>query len=157
MGMAVIEASGLDCTVDAGAISQSGAPHVDVLPLAVSGEGAALRLAIRHLDAPPADTASLVPCFARVALLMVGRHCDGATCGATLSSDLAAAVAASQSTFDTTTGIWTVTVQSPDGGPTLHVARATAVPGSVMATTVNGVTPTFVPLMVNGTTVPLEP
>jgi hypothetical protein len=157
MGMAVIAASGLDCADDAGTITETGAAHVDVLPLPVAGADPALRLAIRHLSAPPSDAGALAPCFARVALLMVARHCDGSGCGADLSSDLATAVASAQSSFDTATGDWAVTVQAPDGGPTLHVARATAVPSTVTATTIDGVAPTWAPLSINGTVISLEP
>jgi hypothetical protein len=156
MGMAVIQASGLDCVTSSGSITETGADHVDVLPLAVPSEDAALRLAIRHVDSPPSNTATLNSCFARVALLMVGRHCDASGCGATLSTDLATAVSGAQATFDKSTGNWSVTVQAP-GGSSLHVARPMAMGGMVTTATVDGAAPTIVPLSVNGTKVPLQP
>jgi hypothetical protein len=156
MGMAVIDASALDCVTSAGAIEASGTEHVDVLPLAVDQEDPAVRLAIRHLDTPPGDTSTLKNCFARVALLMVGRHCDGAGCGAALSADLTAAVAAATSSFSTTTGAWSVEVQVP-GGPTLKASRGTATAGDISVLQAAGVTPSFGPLRINGTAIPLVP
>jgi hypothetical protein len=156
MGMGVIEASGLDCAQAGGGIVATGAAHVDVLPLAVTGEDAAVRIAIRHLDSPPADTSTLSNCFARVSLLMVGRHCDGAGCGASLSSDMAAAVSGATSSYDTSSGAWAVTVTAP-GGAVLHVARGTATAGGVTETTADGTTPAFVPLSINGNQVQLSP
>jgi hypothetical protein len=156
MGMGIIDASGLDCVGSSGAITEMGTPHVDVLPLPVTGAQPAVRLAIRHLDAPPADTSTLAKCFVRVALLMVGRHCDGTGCGASLSSDMQTAVKGGTSSFDPSTGTWSVTVQAP-GGATLKVSRPTAVAGTVTSAQVNGVTPSWVPLSINGVQVPLSP
>jgi hypothetical protein len=156
IGMAVLDASGIDCVTSAGAITETGSSHTDVLPLPVPNEGPAVRLAIRHLDAPPADASTLDGCFARLALLVIARHCGGATCGATLSADLETAAAAARSAFDRTTGTWDITVQAP-GGATLHVTRGTAAAGDVRATQADGVTPTFSILAVNGAAVSLAP
>jgi hypothetical protein len=157
LGMGVIGASGLDCVQSSGAITETGTPHVDVLPLAVPGEDPAVRVAIRHLDAPPADVTTLANCFARVALLMVGRHCDGSGCGASLSSDMQAALASATSSYDLSTGAWSVTLQAPGGGPMLHVARQTATAGVVTEATVNGMVPPAMPLGINGTPIVLSP
>jgi hypothetical protein len=91
-----------------------------------------------------------------VAILMVGRHCDGAGCGQALSSDVAAAVNAAAIAFDPSTGVWSVTVKPPSG-PTLQVTRGTLVAGDVRATRVDGTSPAFVPLSVNGARIPLLP
>jgi hypothetical protein len=155
MAMAVMDASGLDC-VSGAEITETGIAHVDIVPAPDDPDRPAVRLAIRHLDAPPANTSTLDPCFARVALLMVGQHCDGKDCGAVLSSAVSAAVSAATSTFDRSTGAWSVTVRAPSG-PTLHVARGTMMAGDVTAREVDGVTPSFVPLSVNGTALPLLP
>jgi hypothetical protein len=156
MAMAVVDVSGLDCVTGSGAISETGTPHVDVLPLAAPPADPAVRLAIRHLDAPPADTSTLDPCFARVALLMIARHCDGTGCDTTLASDVAAAVRAATVSFDPSTGAWAVTVHAPSG-PVLHVARGTATAGDIRTQDVDGATPRFVPLSVNGASISLLP
>jgi hypothetical protein len=156
LAVTVLDVSGLDCVTSTGAIKESGAAHVDVLPLPVQDEDAAVRLAIRHLDAPPSSTSSLDACFARVALMMNARTCDGAGCGANLSAAVTAAAGAAKSSFDLKTGAWDVSVQAP-GGPRLHVARPTASAGQVTATDVNGVKPAYVPFSVNGVGIPLLP
>jgi hypothetical protein len=156
MAMAVIDASGLDCVTQSGSITETGAAHTDIVPLNVPYEDPAVRLAIRHLDAPPSDTGALAQCFARVALLMVGRHCDDAGCGAALSRDVAAAVKAAISTYDRTTGSWSVTVQAPSG-PTFHIVRGTATIGDVTTLEIDGSAPVFVPLALNGKAIALLP
>jgi hypothetical protein len=156
MAMGVLDASGLDCVDSAGAITETGTVHVDVLPVSIDQEDPVIRVAIRHLDAPPSDTSTLASCFARVALLMVAKHCDGTTCASDLSSAVSAAIAASSRTFSKDTGDWDVSVQVPSG-PRLHVSRGTAMASDVKALEVDGITPTFVPLAVNGRAIPLLP
>jgi hypothetical protein len=155
MAVAVIDASGLDC-VSGNHIEEKGTAHVDIVPVPLDNADAAVRLAIRHLDAPPADTATLDACFSRVALLMVGQHCDGAGCETALSTAMSAAVAAAKSSFDPATGAWDVSIQVPSG-PSLHVARGMLQPNDITLREADGVTSAFVPLFVNGSVVPLLP
>jgi hypothetical protein len=157
IAMTVIDAGGLDCVnSDGTAVTETGVAHTDIVPVELDQGSRAVRLAIRHLDAPPSDESKLDACFARVALLMIGEHCDGPSCGADLSKAAAEAAEAATVAFDRSSGVWSVTVSAPHG-PALHVARGTKTAGDVTVREVDGKTLDFVPLAVNGGVVPLLP
>jgi hypothetical protein len=149
---AVLAASGLECARADGTIAETGAAEVHLKPLAAasSARDASARLAIYHDLALPTDTSTLAPCFARLALLVVGAPCPGAGCAASLEAEISQAARTAVQSWDPSTGDWDVRAALADG-TVLHVHRV--VGGSheqVLAREVNGQAVAFPPLAVNG-------
>jgi len=153
VAVSVIDAGGRECVAADGTITQATTPQAHVKPLAAAtaAHDGSARIALVHDASPPLDTSTLDACFARVALLIAGSHCDHRTCAAELAASVRAANAAATRTFDTATGDWDVSVRL-GMGPVLHVHRVVGAAASekVIAREVDGKAIAFPPLSVNG-------
>jgi hypothetical protein len=156
VAVGVLSASGLECAREDGSVEERGAATIRLRPLhgATAGRGASARLAVYHATTLPEDRAELAPCFARVALLMVGERCEGEACAQDLGARVAAASRAAVQTWDPRRGDWDVRVRAPNGAD-LHVRRTVGRRERVVAREVDGASVVFPPLSVNGTPVVL--
>jgi hypothetical protein len=119
------------------------------------------RLALYHMStaATPSFTGPLIPCFARVALLMVGEECQLAGCAASLAETLESA--AVTDAWDPATGVWDVTVDLPPiasaatGPRQLHVRRVIGGDaGAGVVSEVNDAAVAFLPLQIGDAAAP---
>jgi hypothetical protein len=158
LAVGVVDAGGLECERSDGSIAAQGAADVRFKPLAArsNARDASARLAVYHATSLPQDTSQLAPCFARLAILMAGAHCDSPTCAHDLHTKMAQAIQAANRHWDATSGDWNVHA-SFDGGPDLHVHRNVRASGQILAREIDGKPVQFAPLAVNGTVIPLGP
>jgi hypothetical protein len=151
VAVSVLDASGVECPAEGGgvrAVTQLEA-HVEPLAPASAARDASARLVLYHATTLP-DPSTLAPCFARVALLLVGAHCDAtATCATQATLRAQAAAAAANVTFEPSSGDWDVRVR-PAGGAELHVHRVVGANERVVAREVDGQPVVFPPLSIAG-------
>jgi hypothetical protein len=149
----IVSASGLECPSGAGVVAST-SPDVHIKPLAAATTtaGATARLVVYHDTTLPSDTSTLASCFARVALVLAGAPCSGASCAQAVAASVAAWPV--NEAWSAANGDWDVRVDVPNG-PSLHVHRAIATKDQVLAREVNGQTMLVTPLAVNGVTIAL--